>query len=282
MRTLPSTCFAVSGAVMLMAAALAQTPSGQSSPFQGAGERPLTPSEAAILRNPWPGADASNHLWQGLLLTRAYRSRLQSLPPEQRPKIPDDGGMGWAAPDAEYWRQMPPEARAIPSDWSPFRPVRFTNTQIDGHREVRLAIQGDYDLWLLSDPLHDLTACISVYRPTRRVWFMEIRRNANGSWIPRQAKDPCYVCHPSGPRLIRPLAENGIDREQLALFNRRMLSYGACDFGDSVDVAKRGQPHSDPRCIGCHNGVQRGRLYAAHARVIRFKVEQDETMPPAP
>jgi hypothetical protein len=188
--------------------------------------------------------------------------------------------MGWAVPDTEYWRQIPAEARAIPEDWTDLPAVRFTNTQVDGEREIRLSIQGEYDLWLLRDPLHELTACIAIHRPTRRSWFVEIARGPDGRWAPRRAKDPCYACHPSGPRLVRPLAQPGVDWNRLALFNRRMLGYGACDFGESVDARTRGAVNADERCTGCHNGVGRGKLYAIHSRIIQFKVQRDETMPP--
>ena len=77
---------------------------------------------------------------------------------------------------------MPAEVKAIPSDWTALPGVRFLNTQVDGERDVRLLVRGDYDVWLLTDPLHELTACIGVHRPSRRVWFMEITRTPEGGW----------------------------------------------------------------------------------------------------
>jgi len=271
---------AVLGTVGLLTAALAQPPAGQIASPAGTGARSLTSADEEILRSPFPSDAASARLMRGFAERAKYRRWLASLPPDQRPKIPDSGGMGWSVPDAEYWQRIPPEARAIPTDWSSLAAVRFNNTQVSGEREIRLSVQGDYDLWLLSDPLHDLTACISVHRPTRRVWFMEITRGTDGDWVPKRSKDPCYACHPSGPRVLRPLAEPGIDRERLALYNRRILSYGACDFGDTVDRSTRGQPYENGRCSVCHNGIDRGRLYDIHQKIIQFKTQQDETMPP--
>jgi hypothetical protein len=109
---------------------------------------------------------------------------------------------------------------------------------------------------------------------------MEVARQRNGKWDLRIAADPCYSCHPSGPRVIRPLNEPRVDRRLLAWFNRRILSYGVCDFGDSVGAEMRSQPVPNPGCSGCHDGVRRGRLYAVHHQPISFKVEQEETMPP--
>ncbi|HLJ55287.1 MAG TPA: hypothetical protein VKT77_09615 [Chthonomonadaceae bacterium] len=243
-------------------------------------ERALTPCEEAILDNPCPSEEASRTLQRGLLERRETRRRLMELPPAQRPKPPDNGGMGWRLPDAEYWLRLPFGMGDIPGDWSSLPGVRFVNTQVDGVRDVRLCIRGDYDLWLLTDPLHEVTACIGVHRPSRRVWFVEIARTASGTWMPKRAKDPCYACHPSGPRIIRPLAKNGVDPATLAQLNRRMLSYGACGFGDSVDPATRGPARDDARCTGCHDGVDRGRLYAIHDRIAMFKTEREATMPP--
>ena len=274
-------CLAVIGTAGLIAAGLAQTPNGPSPTVDKTVERALTPDEEAVLRNPFPSDSASRRLIQDLIAHEQSRRWEAFLPAEQRTRVPDNGGMGWAVSDAEYWRRMPPEARAIPIDWSRLGAFRFTNTQISGQREIRLSVQGEYDLWLLRDPLHELLACISVHRPTRRVWFMEITRSETGAWIPLRAKDPCYSCHPSGPRVIRPLAEPGMDRDGLDRFNRRILSYGACDFGDTVDRRTRGEPYVDDRCDGCHNGSDRGKLYGIHARLIRFKKEQQETMPPS-
>jgi hypothetical protein len=280
MQILPSAGIAAAATACLMAAALAQPPARRASCDPAHAGRTLTPCEDAVLLDPCPTAAASAVLIHDLLAHREYRRRLAQLPPDQRPKTPDDGGMGWAVPDADYWSRMPAEARAIPIDWSRLPALRFTNTQVDGEREVRLSVQGDYDLWLLLDPLHQLAACISVHRPTRRVWFIEIARGADGRWEPKRAKDPCYACHASGPRVVRPLAAERVDSQRLAQFNRRILSYGACDFGDAVNMATRGEPRGDARCGGCHDGIRRGKLYGVHDRLIKFKVDQEQTMPP--
>jgi hypothetical protein len=190
-------------------------------------------------------------------------------------------GMGWAEPDPEYWQRIPAAAKTIPPDWSALPVVRFTNTDVGGLREVRLRQGPEYDQWLLRDPLRHLTACISVHRRSRRVYFMEVQRRSDGQWGLRVAADQCYSCHPSGPRVIRPFNEPQIDRPTLAAFNRRILSYGACDFGPELDDGLRWQPLDHSSCAGCHDGVRRGRLDAVHRRAIRFKIEREETMPPS-
>jgi hypothetical protein len=264
----------------LVAAAMAQPAHESGGNCAARPEHTLSAAEEQIASDPWPSSAAAYTLFEGLVKGRVYRQRLAAMPPALRPKIPDDGGMGWAVPDEAYWRQIPAPAKEIPTDWSTLPAAYFNNTQVDGVREVRLLVHGDYDLWLLRDPLHELTACISVHRPTHRVWFMEIARGADGDWRPRRSKDPCYACHPSGPRVIRPILESGVDPERIELFNRRMLSYGACDFGGMVDPAKRGEAVRDDRCTGCHNGTDRGRLFGIHDRLIRFKTGEELTMPP--
>lgn len=188
--------------------------------------------------------------------------------------------MGWTISDEAYWSQIPPGARYLPVDWSQLAVLRFTNTDIGGERQLRLFRGREYDQWLLSDLERNLAACISIHRKTRRVYFMEVARREDGSWGYALAFDKCYSCHASGPRVIRPFEEPHVDRNLLARFNRLILSYGACDLGDSVDTAARGEQHSDARCAGCHDGILRGRLYAIHERSIVFKTKKDLTMPP--
>jgi hypothetical protein len=229
----------------------------------------LLPVEEAIVRQPFA--------------PKAARLRLARLAAAMEPRKPSTHreGMGWAQPDREYWQRIPPAARQIPRDWSRLPVIRFANTEIGGVREVRLRQGPAYDQWLLRDPFHHLTACISVHRATRRVYFMQVARQRSGQWGLEIAADQCYSCHPSGPRVIRPLDEPRVDPRTLARFNRLILSYGACDFGDSVDASVRFPPEDQTSCSRCHNGVRRGRLYAIHHRPIRFKVEKEETMPPA-
>jgi hypothetical protein len=191
--------------------------------------------------------------------------------------------MGWNSSDKEYWDSIPEEAKTIPSDWTKFPVVRYTNSQLGGVREVWLAAGNEYDQWLLSDPTHKLNACISVQRSTRRVYFMEIARGESaadhGKWQYHPAFDNCFSCHPSGPRVIRPLEEQGVDRSILARFNRRILAYRACDFGSALDEKHRGPQASDTACTACHNGIDRGKLYEAHMKTIEFKTSMEKTMP---
>jgi len=281
MKSVRPVCFALIGTVCLVIAAIPQTSGGKTFVDKSIPGQCLTLAEEDILRNPYPSRTAAQRLLKGLEAVREARRKLALLPLDQQPMTADSGGMGWAVPDEEYLSQIPSEARTIPANWSNLNVIRFTNKVIDGPREIRLSVQGEYDFWLLSDPMHEITACISVHRPTRRVWFFEISRTKNGAWAPKRAKDSCYTCHPSGTRLVRPLPESGLDGARLAQFNRRMLSYGACNFGESVNNKTRGSEIADIRCTGCHNGTDRGKLYGTHAPLIRFKTEVEATMPPS-
>ena len=93
------------------------------------------------------------------------------------------------------------------------------------------------------------------------------------------AVDPRRYRAASGPRVIRPLDEPQVDRKTLAAFNRRILSYGACDFGDSVPEEQQFRSIDNTECAGCHDGARRGRLYAVHRPMILFKLDREGTMP---
>jgi hypothetical protein len=231
----------------------------------------LLACEEALVRDPFAPLAARRRL------ASAVRAAHWGHPSRARRQ-----GMGWSLPDREYWRRIPPAARDIPRDWSDLPAVFFTNTDVGGRREVRLRAGPQYDQWLLSDPIHHLTACISVHRATRRVYFMEVARQPDGGWDLRVSADRCYSCHPSGPRVIRPLNEPQVDRRRLTEFNHRVLAYGACDFGDSLTDELRRCPVNEAECTGCHNGSRRGRLYGIHRRVVLFKMEREQTMPPSP
>lgn len=242
----------------------------------------LSPLEESIARQPFAPKEARALLAEALAVRQANR-RIQSLLPDAM--LSSQGahqGMGWALPDRQYWDYIPQAARRIPRVWSRLPVVRFTNTELGGVREIRLWRGPEYDQWLLNDPLHALTACISIQRTTRRIYFMEITRGKEGRWDFKGSQDFCYSCHPSGPRVIRPLAEPRVDLSTLTRFNRLLLSYGACDFGDSVDTASRGEAETDARCLGCHNDKLRGKLYEVHTRPIVFKTRHEQTMPPLP
>ncbi len=242
--------------------------------------RPLTPLEEAIAQEPFAPKAARIRLAEALA-ARQTRRRFQSLLPESTaPSLAAGQSMGWMLSDRAYWDHIPSAARRLPKDWSHLPVVRFTNTELGGVREIRLRRGPEYDQWLLRDPLHALTACISIRRSTRRIYFMEIEQGKAGEWRFKASHDLCYTCHPSGPRVIRPLDEPVVDHPTLVQFNRLILSYGACDFGEDVDAAGRGEAETDTRCIGCHDGKQRGRLYAAHTRPITFKTQREQTMPP--
>lgn len=242
----------------------------------------LSRTDEAVVNAPFAPTGARPLLRSNITALEARRA-VKLLLPRSIPDPPNPKSMGWIISDIEYWQSIPEPAKTIPDDWSRFPVVRYTNSQLGGVREVRLAVGREYDQWLLSDPTHKLTACISVQRSTRKVYFMEIVRGESpvdkGKWVFHAGFDNCYSCHPSGPRAIRPIDEQGVDRSVLASFNRRILAYHGCDYGDVLGGTSRGPTESDSRCTGCHNGVNRGKLYGIHQKTIDFKKVDERTMP---
>lgn len=242
----------------------------------------LNAADEAIVDAPFAPAMARDALRTNIASLEARRAA-RLLLPGTLPDSRSSNSMGWSIPDQDYWQSIPEPARTIPVDWSRFPSVRYTNSQLGGVREVRLAIGTEYDQWLLSDPTHRLSACISVNRSTRKVYFMEIARSdspldaGKAKWVFHAGFDNCYSCHPSGPRAIRPLDERGVNTSALAQFNRRILGYHACDFGNTL--GPRGEPIVDRSCMSCHNGVNRGKLYSIHQKSVDFKKDDELTMP---
>lgn len=233
---------------------------------------PLSPTEEAVVQHPFgsPGA-------QGLIMDILEEKR----PPLKIPKVPTKD-MGWRWHDQSYYARIPLAARRVPADWAPLPHIRFTNSELGAERRLWLRVGPQYDQWLLHDSSNDIHACISVDRATKKVYFFEFEKSRGGQWRRAGTTDNCYSCHPSGPRVIRPLAQAKVDRQVLATFNRRILSYGLCDFWGSVNTQILGKPLADQRCLGCHDGAQRGRLYAIHTDPVLFKTRIERTMPPPP
>lgn len=208
-------------------------------------------------------------------LTPAQRARLLF------PHFPQLSGrtMGWAIPDREYAASIPWEAKVIPNDLSSLPVLRFNNLEIHGERELRWRSRGDYDQWFLHDLTRKLEAVMTIHRETRRVYFFEYRRQGDRK-VFGQSKESCYSCHASGPRLVRTYDLEKVDRSLLADFNRKLLSYGAADFGDSVDPKRLGPAVEDERCAACHDGRTRGRLYATHLPTMGYYLQTIRAMPP--
>lgn len=209
------------------------------------------------------------------------------LTPEERsrllfPHIPtlQNQSMGWAMRDSEYWRAIPAECRELPHNFDALPVLRFNNIEIRGERELRFRSHGKYDQWFLRDHTRGLEAVMAIQRETKRVYFFEYRQQ-DGKTIFVPGKESCYACHVSGPRLIRTYELAKVDRKRLEEFNQRLLSYGAADFGDAVDPKRLGTPLTDPRCVGCHDGKTRGRLYPIHMLTMAHYVETLKVMPPA-
>lgn len=187
--------------------------------------------------------------------------------------------MGWALPDADYTASIPIEAKRIPRDLSSLPVLRFNNLEIHGERELRWRRYGDYDQWFLHDITRKLDALMTIHRETRRAYFFEYRWRGDRPVIDRSTES-CYSCHASGPRLVRTYDLEKVDRLTLAEFNRKLLSYGAADFGESVDPERLGPALDDARCVGCHDGRTRGRLYAMHLPTMAYYLKTIRAMPP--
>src|SRR5439155_18932494 len=70
------------------------------------------------------------------------------------------------------------------------------------------------------------------------------------------------------------------DAAQLKEFDRRLLSYGAANFGNSIDPSRLGPALDNARCVGCHDGHTRGRLYAIHLATVAYYTPTLRAMPP--
>jgi hypothetical protein len=191
-----------------------------------------------------------------------------------------DLGMGWTRLDAEYYARIPKAAREVPESLAGLPVVKFNNAQIEGIREIRFRDHGEYDQWFLWDRTREVRACIAVHRETKRIYFFEYLFNKH-----KLARDPsmtnCFQCHASGPRLIRSYMVAKVDRPTMDRFNKRILSYGAVNFGDSIDPKRIGPALADSRCIGCHNNEHRGKLYLVHADMIGYYLKDLHAMPPS-
>lgn len=197
------------------------------------------------------------------------------------PQHPELAGrtMGWTLPDREYTAAIPLEAKVVPRDLSALPVLRFNNLEIHGERELRWRSHGEYDQWFLHDVTRKLHALMTIHRQTKRVYFFEYRWK-EGRVVYDQSTESCYSCHASGPRLVRTYDLPKVDPTVLGEFNRKLLSYGAAQFGDSVDPVRLGPPLDDARCTGCHDGATRGRLYAMHLPTLGYYLQTLRSMPP--
>jgi hypothetical protein len=188
-------------------------------------------------------------------------------------------GMGWTARNRAYFAAVPLEAREVPADLSALPVVRFNNLEINGERELRWRAHGEWDQWFLHDVTRKIHAVMAIHRQTRRVYFFEYAWRGSILHL-KGSRENCYSCHASGPRLVRTYRISKVDAPRLASFNRKLLSYGAADFGTSLDPARLGPALDDGRCMGCHNGRVRGRLYEVHARTLAYYLKEVRNMPP--
>ena len=68
----------------------------------------------------------------------------------------------------------------------------------------------------------------------------------------------------SGLRLTRTCGQEPVDTHRLGEFNRRLLSYGAGGFDESVDRYRPGPPLAGERRSAGHDWTIRGQPYAMH------------------
>lgn len=247
-------------------------------------ESPDAANASAVMRNcllPMPPGYAAS-------FQKPLRQQMPfPLDAEQRarllfPQHPELAGrtMGWTLPDREYTESIPIEAKVVPRDLSALPVLRFNNLEIQGERELRWRSHGEYDQWFLHDITRKLSALMAIHRQSKRAYFFEYRWKS-GRVVYDQSTESCYSCHASGPRLIRTYDLEKVDATRLGEFNRRLLSYGAADFGESVDQDRLGPPLTDERCSACHNGTTRGRLYAMHLPTMAYYLQSLRVMPPA-
>jgi hypothetical protein len=120
---------------------------------------------------------------------------------------------------------------------------------------------------------------MTIRRETKQVYFLEYRQEGT-KLVVRTSQESCHACHASGARAIRTYALPKVDPELLASVNTRLLSYGAADFGPSIDSGRLGPALDDSRCTGCHDGRTRGRLFAIHLAEMRYYLKTLHAMPP--
>jgi hypothetical protein len=264
----------------------------------------LLPALAEVSRLPEPvhqqtGADPPDEaLLKGLLLPKPkgyQETDLEDEPGQSDPFHPSPleeryyfqpythgkvgDGMGWTRPDSVYFSQIPAQAREFPSNFKSLPVLRFNNIDVNREREIRFREHGDYDQWFLQDFTAPFTAMIVFHRPTRHIYFFDYKMK-RGQMVQAHSVNNCYNCHPSGLRTIRTYAIKKTDKTLLDAFNRRILSYGAADFGDNIDPKRLGPALDDDRCTGCHEGRTRGKLYRIHMRPLIYYFYKLHNMPP--
>ena len=127
---------------------------------------------------------------------------------------------------------------------------------------------------------------------TNRFYQIEPGKNKfSGKEVPFSVS--CFMCHPNGPRAIRPLDANWIEKVQAGLLNLRIKLYGKqvninTNKNQVGDVPFRhpgkisNTPLTMPACMKCHQDegwFSRGYLTRQNSITMEFMVRQ-EHMPP--
>jgi hypothetical protein len=194
-------------------------------------------------------------------------------------KPTEEDGMGWVRPDHQYFNTIAPRAREIPRSLKHLPVVRFNNIDQSREREIRFRQHGEYDQWFLHDFTAEFTSLLTIHRRTRHAYFFDYDWEDDEIYLVTTISN-CFNCHPSGPRVIRTYATKKTDAAVLKAFNRRILSYGAVDYGDNIDPKRLGPPVDDARCVGCHDGNQRGKIYRIHGVPLAYYLKKLRNMPP--
>jgi hypothetical protein len=114
----------------------------------------------------------------------------------------------------------------------------------------------------------------------RRVSFHQLK---NGKEI--APKVSCIMCHPNGPRAIRPLEGADLtllEKAQIVLMNLRVKTYGKLDVPYKSVGSVSDAPLKLEACMKCHQDegfLSRGFLRRQNSMSIKFMVE-NEHMPP--
>jgi hypothetical protein len=165
----------------------------------------------------------------------------------------------------------------------------------------------DRDIWMMQqshqglEPAPDLWDRIAIvveHGPIRQAAFVQLPPG-DLSWnpesVPQKMKATCFMCHPNGPRAIRPDLDSGTvkvggwDRFRILVWNLRIKTYGRVVTADQnydrnfrLQSKLANEPLQVPACVPCHRDgglVRRGSLTRQNFTVIDFMLK-NKLMPP--
>lgn len=166
----------------------------------------------------------------------------------------------------------------------------------------------DKDIWLMQQSHHGLkhpkkdwdkiAIVVDKTKSVKEARFFQLEPGSEEISMqlkPVPLKASCYMCHPSGPRVIRPnYASSSIQpalwqRLKILAWNIRIKSYGPMQLAAEDKLGKFRLKHPAVNqdlklqgCVGCHDGkgpLSRNMLTLQNKFTIKFMVEQ-KLMPP--